>query len=417
VPTLYSSGEAPDGSPYFTMELICGDTLRKVMDGSTLDPVQALGLAIELGKILMWVHAKGMVHRDVKPGNVIVEPGGRVRLIDFGACLPLREFYRRESIVDITAPEARWRTGDHEAIGTPGYTDPAALRDKNTTFRSDIYSVCTILYEALTGRARVDKESGAARAITTDEFPPQLDRLAAELRRGTEREPSRRHRSMAELVQTLEVVRGEILRARMPVRPPRGRAAGLVLASAGLALVTAVALHRSMSSSAERTASGEEADGSRELAAPAGAPGHERSSALSVAVAPARVSAPLVLAATDVPAASETDDGDGWVAPAPAEERAGATRPAATASTMGSTPASRAPASTIPRKLRTALRACRSDGARTVVLVIRDGHASVDTIDHIMPDDRKPGHRCVLAALARLEFPGVSDSLFRTVEL
>lgn len=445
VPTLYTSGEAPDGTPYFTMELIRGDTLRKVLDQAPLDPVHALALAIELGRILMAVHAAGIVHRDVKPGNVLIEPGGRVRLIDFGACLPLQDFYRREDITQVTATGVRWGTGEHEIIGTPAYTDPAAMREKQTTIRSDIYSVCAIVYEAITGRARLDRESMTLRAIKTGEFPPQLARLAAELRRGTERQPSLRHRSMAELVQALEIIRSDLLRERMQVSsPPRVRAARLAFSSVLLASVAAMTLYMAMRPVAGPARTPGETGSPAEVALLSAVPREEpRGPSRLDTDAPALTdddAACEVLAATHprggeparalsnaapepVPAGAVQDLGP----PAPTEPEGGhaileptsprRNRPSPTSA--GRRPPSTSTTVTAAlRRARPSLRACQPGGAPlTAQVVIRGERATVVTINDELFDDSDPLHACVAAAISRLAFPVTESPVVRTIAL
>lgn len=419
VPTLYTNGRAPDGTPYFTMELINGETLHKVLRSAPLDPVYALDVAIELGKILMAVHAAGIVHRDVKPSNVILEPGHRVRLIDFGACLPLPDFYRRDGVGPVTATAARWGTGEHEIIGTPAYTDPAAMYEKQTTVRADIFSVCTIVYEAVTGRCRVDRTSQKIHPIQTGAFPPQLARLAAELRRGTDPMVSKRHRSMAELVHALEAIRTDVLRGRMQVEPPRSRVA-LVLSSLVLASTAAVLLFVAVRPAFDPATPDE---------APAHevAPHHEHAATRDVAddtardvadattrddiAAGAAHDAPLqVLAAVegthllalDSTALDETEH-----APASARPSANVTSRTAAPPTL----------TTILRATRTALRPCRPRGATlTVQIAIRVGRATVLSIDGDPPEEHD-AFRCVADALARLDFPNTRAPVFHTLVL
>jgi serine/threonine protein kinase len=433
VPTLYRSGRAPDpggkadGIPYFTMELIRGETLRKVLDAGPLEPVHALLLMIDLGKILMAVQAAGIIHRDVKPTNVLIEPGGRVRLIDFGACLPMHAFYRREEVVGMTATGEHWSTGEHECIGTPAYSDPAAMVDKDTTIRSDIYSVCTIAYEAITGRPRLDRESEMLRLIQTGEFPPQLSRLAAELRRGTERDPTRRHRSMAELVQTLEIIRGDLLRERMRVAPPRTRVARLAASAVVLALTAGAALYGALRPATDSTG---------EVATPAGTLTfalHEPPT--GAAVLPAASAEPPGTSdrgpvprepsetRTCTPAPSVPDEPrDPQVSdPAPSEPSEAGSRDAAPLRPPVSAehrPSRSSPSANVLRRVRPALRACRAGGEPLkVALLIRLGRAAPMSINGKPPNPGDPLHRCVRDVLAKEALPVSATSQVHTLDV
>jgi len=213
-PILYERGDLPE--PFFTMEIVEGVTLTAVLrQERKIEPHRALNLAIDLGGILCAAHEAGVIHRDVKPDNIVIGQGDRVRLLDFGACLLLPRFHRRHLLFPATPPDQRYTTGELEAVGTPGYTAPEIMEmHGGTSPRSDVYSVCAVLYEMLTGRRFADPASGRPRPIERGEFPASLGPMADLLRRGTAREPSDRIASMADLVRCLEIVRASLLRAR-----------------------------------------------------------------------------------------------------------------------------------------------------------------------------------------------------------
>lgn len=211
-----------DGTPYYTMEIVAGERLSDLLRGGPLDPVRAIGLAIDLGHILASMHDAGVVHRDVKPSNVLVEPGDRVRLIDFGACAFLPHFFMRDDLEPdrLTATYQRWATGDFDAVHTPGYSAPEVRdHEEEASARNDIFSVCAIVYEMITGRGLLDRQTFTFRGIVREEFAPELAPLAAVLASGAAYDALDRQKSMAELVQALEVVRTQVLRARSATPP------------------------------------------------------------------------------------------------------------------------------------------------------------------------------------------------------
>ncbi|MDC0720851.1 serine/threonine-protein kinase [Nannocystis bainbridge] len=240
VPAIFDIGESESGEPYFTMEVVTGETLELHIRRGPVEPVRALTLAIELGRVLMAVHAAGVVHRDVKPSNVIIEPGDRVRLLDFGICCLTEDYYRQPHLRGVTAEAERWQTLDVRGLGNEHYVDPQ-LATVGTSPQNDVFSVCVILYELVTGRPLFDSDARRFGEIDEAEFRPALAPLVTELRRGVA-EPLSRHRSMAELVKALEVVRGRIVgplaeqtRAATPAppAPPRAWVASLLCLALG----------------------------------------------------------------------------------------------------------------------------------------------------------------------------------------
>jgi len=136
VVTVFNVGEA-SGRPYMAMQLLDGESLESLLERAPRLPVAEsarIGREIALG--LAAAHARGVIHRDVKPGNIWLESSGRVKLLDFGLALP--------------------RDGSHLTqtgfiIGTPAYMAPEQARAEPLDGRSDLFSLGVILYVALTG--------------------------------------------------------------------------------------------------------------------------------------------------------------------------------------------------------------------------------------------------------------------------
>src|SRR5579883_526880 len=127
-----------DGKSFIVLELVEGTTLAKAIP---LSIERALAVASELLSALAYAHAKGVVHRDVKPQNVLLDRDGRVKVTDFGIA----------RIVHGT--ETDWRvTASNVAVGTPGYLAPEALAGAPPDPRRDIYAVGVVLYEMVTGK-------------------------------------------------------------------------------------------------------------------------------------------------------------------------------------------------------------------------------------------------------------------------
>ena len=142
---VYDTGEemAPDGShvqPYIVMEYVEGRTLREVLnDGRKLLPERALELITGVLGALDYSHRAGIVHRDIKPGNVMLTPSGQVKVMDFGIARAVTE-----STSNMTQTSA--------VVGTAQYLSPEQARGETVDSRSDIYSTGCLLYELLTDR-------------------------------------------------------------------------------------------------------------------------------------------------------------------------------------------------------------------------------------------------------------------------
>ena len=135
---VYESGRSGD-QPYLATAYIQGRTLASVIEGGPLGYVRTAEIAADLAEALGYAHDSGVVHRDVKPANVLVEPSGAVALTDFGLA-------HRHDAGDLT------RTG--VVVGTPAYLAPeqAACGDESARAESDQYSLAVVLYEMICGR-------------------------------------------------------------------------------------------------------------------------------------------------------------------------------------------------------------------------------------------------------------------------
>src|SRR6185312_462328 len=143
VPRIFEVGEAATG-PYLILEYIDGSTLSEVLSYGRLDEPTAVRLAIDLVGPLTAAHRAGLVHRDVKPDNVIVDRAGTARLIDFGLA-------------------ARGGAHDDRIAGTPLYSAPeqTGMLKRPVDGRSDLYALGVLLYECVTGQVPYSaKDSG-----------------------------------------------------------------------------------------------------------------------------------------------------------------------------------------------------------------------------------------------------------------
>ena len=212
VPAIHDCGKDKLVS-YFTMEIIDGHSLASVLRQRAFDAVEAITTAIDLARILAAAHAAGVIHRDVKPANILIEAGSRVRLIDFGICAFLPRFDGGRPDLR-SVGENEYKTGPLEVAGSPGYTDPALFSGHPPCVQSDVFSVCVILYEMIAGRRLFDDRAGGFQQVDSGEFAPELAQIVGEIRRGSQLLPKDRHASMDELVRGLEIARSAVNRFR-----------------------------------------------------------------------------------------------------------------------------------------------------------------------------------------------------------
>jgi serine/threonine protein kinase/dipeptidyl aminopeptidase/acylaminoacyl peptidase len=199
--TVHEIGETPDGQLYIAMAFVDGPTLRQLVEEGPLPMEKAVDIARQIAAGLERAHESGVVHRDVKPANVIVGRDGVVKLVDFG--------------VAKLAGLALTRTG--VAPGTPAYMSPEQAGAEEIDHRTDLWSLGVVLYEILTGTRPFPGETDLAllSQIMTAEPPPigtlrpdvpvELERLVS---RALEKSPGRRFQSASEMRQELSRLAG-----------------------------------------------------------------------------------------------------------------------------------------------------------------------------------------------------------------
>lgn len=201
---IYDVGEE-NGTPFIAMELVEGRTLREVGTSASLkDRVRWLA---DAGRALEHAHERGLIHRDVKPENIMVRDDGRVKVLDFGIAR------RLASPVDPTGPTASpalpTLTREGTLIGTTRFMSPEQIRGGELDGRSDQFSWGVTAYEVLAGRSpwKGDDALALAASVLTDEPPPLTGApkpIAEVVRRCLEKDPAQRFPSMKDAIAALE---------------------------------------------------------------------------------------------------------------------------------------------------------------------------------------------------------------------
>jgi serine/threonine protein kinase len=189
------------GHPYIVFEHVRGETLKdRIRREGPLPIAEAVAYAIEIGRALSAAHERGLVHRDVKPQNVLIDEEGRAKVTDFGIALGL---------------ESEGLTAVGRVVGTTDYVSPEQAMGHEVTGQSDVYSLGVVLFEMLSGSVPFKGESGVSVAMKhVQEGIPDIQKrrpgvsaaLAAVLERATAKELQNRYASMDEFVQDLEEV-------------------------------------------------------------------------------------------------------------------------------------------------------------------------------------------------------------------
>jgi hypothetical protein len=202
------AGVDDKGRPFLVMEYVEGKNLKEVLEERGRLPWrEACGYVLQAARGLQHAHRKGLVHRDLKPGNLLLAKDGVVKVLDMGLARSL-----------LGDPAEEHLTGAGRCFGTPGYMAPEQARDAAAAdIRADIYSLGCTLYALLTGR--VPSGPGAAEALRDGE-PAVPARLVDVLKRMLAADPAGRHADPRELIRDLER-----LLAPESVLPPAASAA------------------------------------------------------------------------------------------------------------------------------------------------------------------------------------------------
>jgi serine/threonine protein kinase len=217
--TIYDIGEH-NGQPFIVMEFLEGESLKERIPKGPIPTDQLLDISIQISGALEAAHAKGIIHRDIKPGNLFLTKHGQVKILDFGlAKLAPREVGLSES----TTLGSSAKTTAGTVVGTVAYMSPEQARAEEVDSRSDLFSVGVVLYEMATGQQAF---AGPTVAVVFDSLlnrdpapparlnvsiPSQLDHT---IQKALEKDRKMRYQHCSELRTDLERLRRDWLAGR-----------------------------------------------------------------------------------------------------------------------------------------------------------------------------------------------------------
>jgi serine/threonine protein kinase/Tfp pilus assembly protein PilF len=166
IAAIYEVGEY-NGRPFFSMQVVEGQSLRDVVTGKDLPIDRILEIAIQICEGLQAAHDKGIIHRDIKPSNILIDDHGRVRIVDFG-------------LASVVGTDQLTKTGS--TLGTIGYMSPEQVQGKEVDHRNDLFSLGVVLYELITKQNPFKRDSEAATLkAVSDDTPEPLARFKSGL--------------------------------------------------------------------------------------------------------------------------------------------------------------------------------------------------------------------------------------------
>jgi len=225
------------GIPYITMEYVRGENLRRLIKKmGRLSSAQAVSIAIQVAGGLDAAHRLGVIHRDLKPQNIMIDEDGEVRIMDFGLA---------------RLPRAEEKTEPGFVLGTPAYVSPEHVEGKPIDGRSDLYSLGIVLFEMLTGKPPFQAADPASlalkhvisvppdpRTINAD-IPESLSRIVLKC---LEKDREKRYRDARELVSDLSQVEEDLMTGKIAEleRRPGWKEAGMIFRSRRLVAIVGI---------------------------------------------------------------------------------------------------------------------------------------------------------------------------------
>lgn len=209
--SIHEVGES-EGRGFIVMQYVEGETLAFRIQRKPLELRESLDIAVQLADALAEAHSRGIIHRDIKPQNVMLTPRGQVKVLDFGLARVVRE----RSLIESSSETESLLTTPGVVMGTVPYMSPEQIRCEELDARSDLFSFGAVLYEMITGHQPFAAESAAmtiSAIVTRDpapvarfsrEVPSELERIVSKALR---KDREQRYQTARDLLIDLESLR------------------------------------------------------------------------------------------------------------------------------------------------------------------------------------------------------------------
>ena len=229
--TIYEIGEH-EGKRFIAMEYLDGVTLQSLIAARTLDTEGVLAIAIDIADALEAAHVEGIIHRDIKPGNLFVTRRGHAKILDFGLAKVMEKASAETMVGELDAVHL---TNSGTMLGTVAYMSPEQVRATDLDSRTDLFSFGTVLYEITTGKIPFDgSSSGEICGSILHQNPPPVSqinprvpvRLEGIVQKAMEKDRNRRYQHAAEMRSDLQRLKRDTERGRRETASSNSAAVG-----------------------------------------------------------------------------------------------------------------------------------------------------------------------------------------------